>query len=235
VRILAIVHQPDAGPGVFAEAIAEHGDDLDIWQIAEGAEPPASPRDYDALFVFGGSMDTYQGQQHPWLNREKALLAALLQDDLPMMGVCLGAQLLAEAAGPSVQRAGMPEIGWHQVEVTEEGTEDPLLGPLAPRFTAFQWHYFEARLPPDAAELARSPVCMQAYRIGDKAWGIQFHAEVTAADADYWIDAQRADDNRLPANLDLEQLRQQTRAGMDDWNRLGRELCERFLDVAAPA
>jgi GMP synthase (glutamine-hydrolysing) len=237
VRVLAIVHQPDAGPGVFAEAIAERGDDLDTWPIAEVAEPPSSPRDYDAVLTFGGSMDTYQDQEYPWLSREKALLAALLQTDVPLMGVCLGAQLVAEAAGPSAQRASRPEIGWHEVEVTPDGAEDPLLAPLAPGFIAFQWHSFEAPLPPGATALARSAVCLQAYRIGEVVWGIQFHAEVSDADAHQWIDEHRSNGDKVPADVDvdLEALRVQTRAAIGDWNRLGRELCGRFLDAAARA
>ena len=109
----------------------------------------------------------------------------------PLLGVCLGTQLLAEAAGGSAGRASEPEIGWRQVELTPEGAADPLLAPLAPAFEAFQWHSYEAAPPPDAVTLARSPVCPQAYRIGEQAWGIQFHAEVSAADAE-------SVDRRLP-------------------------------------
>ena len=91
------------------------------------------------------------------------------------------------------RRAREPEIGWHRVELTAEGADDPLLGPLAPSFEAFQWHSYECVPPPGAEVLARSPVCVQAYRVGEPAWGIQFHAEVSAADAAHWIDDYRAD------------------------------------------
>src|SRR2546422_1331192 len=224
MRILAIVHQPDAGPGVFGEAIAERGDQLDTWAIAASADPPGDPRDYDGVLVFGGAMDTYQEQEHPWLSREKAILAALLQIGPPMMGVCLGAQLVAEAGGASAVRASAPEIGWHEVEVTPEGKEDPLLAPLAPRFTAFQWHSYEAPLPAGATPLARSAICLQAFPIGDSVWGIQFHAEVSDADAHEWIDKYRSDPDAVRIKLDTEALREQTRAAIDDWNQLGREL-----------
>ena len=232
MRALAIVHQPDAGPGVFAEAFANRGDQLDSWEIAEGADPPADPRTYDAVLTFGGAMNAHQEEEHSWLRFEKDLLAELLAGGMPLMGVCLGAQLLAEAAGATPRRASQPEIGWHDVEVTPEGAEDPLLAPLAPRFTAFQWHSYEAPLPSGATALARSAVCLNAYRIGEAAWGIQFHAEVSAADAEYWIADYRSDPDAVRIGIDPEALRGQTRAAIGDWNRLGRELCERFIDAA---
>jgi GMP synthase (glutamine-hydrolysing) len=232
VRALAIVHQPDAGPGVFAEAFAERGDQLDSWEIAEGAGPPADPRTYDAVLSFGGAMNAHQEEEHSWLRFEKDLLAELLGRGMPLMGVCLGAQLLAEAAGATPRRASHPEIGWHEVEVTPQGAEDPLLAPLAPRFTAFQWHSYEAPLPPGATALARSAVCLNAYRIGEAAWGIQFHAEVSAADAEYWIADYRSDPDAVRIGIDPEALRGQTRAAICDWSRLGREVCGRFIDAA---
>ena len=233
MRALAIVHQPDAGPGVFAEAFAERGDQLDSWEIAEGAGPPADPRSYGAVLSFGGAMNAHQEEEHSWLRFEKDLLAELLGRGMPLMGVCLGAQLLAEAAGATPRRASQPEIGWHEVEVTPEGVEDPLLAPLAPRFSAFQWHSYEAPLPPAATALARSPVCLQAYRIGDSAWGIQFHAEVSAPDAEHWFDDYRSDPDAVRIGIDPEALQAQTRAAIGDWNRLGRELCRRFIETTA--
>jgi GMP synthase (glutamine-hydrolysing) len=230
---LAIVHQRDAGPGVFGEAFAERGDQLDSWEIAQGVGPPADPRTYDAVLTFGGAMNAHQEEEHSWLRFEKDLLAELLGRGMPLMGVCLGAQLLAEAAGAAPRRASQPEIGWHEVEVTPEGAEDPLMAPLAPRFTAFQWHSYEAPLPPAATALARSTVCLHAYRIGESAWGIQFHAEVSAADAEHWIVDYRSDPDAVRIGIDPEALRRQTRAAIGEWNRLGRELCGRFIEAAA--
>jgi GMP synthase (glutamine-hydrolysing) len=187
MRALAIVHQRDAGAGVFAQAAAARGVELETWLRAETDKPPSDPFGYDAVLSFGGAMHADHEDRHAWLRPEKQLLAELLERGLPLLGVCLGSQLLAEAAGGSAQRASEPEIGWHRVELTPEGTGDPLLAPLAPAFDAFEWHSYEARLPAGAVVLARTPVCTQAYRIGERAWGIQFHAEVTPADAAKWI------------------------------------------------
>jgi GMP synthase (glutamine-hydrolysing) len=170
--------------------------------------------------------------RHPWIREEKEQLRELIERRVPLFGVCLGAQLVAEAAGAPAHRASEPEIGWRQVELTPEGAGDPLLGPLGPIFEAFQWHSYEFPLPPDAVALARSPVCLQAFRLGDTAWGIQFHAEVTLADAEAWIDDFRSDEDAVRIGLDPDGLRRRTREAIADWNALGRALCERFLAEA---
>jgi GMP synthase (glutamine-hydrolysing) len=232
MRTLAIVHQRDAGPGVFADEMRDRGVELDEWLLTErGTGPPREIADYDAVLTFGGAMHADQEDRHPWLRFEKDFLEAVLEDGMPILAVCLGNQLLADAAGGSARRAGEPEIGWFDVEVTEDGTADPVIGPLAPRFTAFQWHSYEAVPPAGAAILARSPVCSQAYRLGERAWGIQFHAEVSAADLGHWIDDYRSDGDAVRIGIDPEALHAETEEKIADWNRLGRKLCGRFLDA----
>jgi GMP synthase (glutamine-hydrolysing) len=234
MRALAIVHQPDAGPGVFADEMRDRGVELDEWILAErGTAPPVEIAEYDAVLTFGGAMHADQEDRHPWLRFEKDFLAAILDDGMPILAVCLGSQLLAEAGGGGARRASEPEIGWREVEVTEAASADPVLGPLAPSFTAFQWHSYEA-IPPEGAEvLARSPVCSQAYRIGERAWGIQFHAEVAAADVSKWIDDYRSDEDAVRIGVDPDALRAESDEKIGGWNRLGRELCGRFLDAVS--
>jgi GMP synthase (glutamine-hydrolysing) len=232
MKALTIVHQTDAGPGVFADEMRERGVQLDEWLLSErGTGPPLEIADYDAVLTFGGAMHADQEDRHPWLRFEKDFLAAMIDDRMPLLAVCLGNQLLADAAGGSARRASEPEIGWLKADVTEEGRDDPLIGPLAPSFTAFQWHSYEALPPEGAMILARSPICAQAYRVGEVAWGIQFHAEVSAADAARWIDDYRSDEDAVRIGVDPDALRAETEERIGDWNRLGRELCGRFLDT----
>jgi GMP synthase (glutamine-hydrolysing) len=233
MRVLAIVHQPDAGPGVFAEAIRSTGAELDVWQLPNRGAPPRDPRGYDAVLTLGGAMHPDQEDAYSWLADEKVLLADLLDRGMPLLGVCLGAQLLAAAAGARPRRAREPEIGWYEVEVTAEAAGDPLLAPLRATFQAFEWHSYEFPLPARAIALARSAACPQAYRIADCAWGIQFHAEVTGADVEAWIDDYRSDEDAARLELDWRRLRAQTRASIGAWNEVGRDLCGRFLEVAA--
>jgi GMP synthase-like glutamine amidotransferase len=230
VRALAIVHQPDAGPGVFAEAMRARDVRLDEWLLPDGP-PPAEPTGYDAVLTFGGAMHSDQEDDHPWLRDEKSLLAELIDRRVPLLGMCLGCQLVGEAAGAPAHRASAPEIGWRDVELTPEAADDPLLGGLPSRFEAFQWHSYEAPLPPGATALAMSPICVQAYRLDGPAWGIQFHAEVSRADVERWIDDYRSDPDAVRIGLDPEALRQRTRESIEAWNELGRTLCERFIDA----
>ena len=218
---------------MFAQAIAARGARLDEWHVAEAPDPPADPFGYDAVMTFGGSMHPDSDGEHAWMAPQKELLRRLFEAGMPLLGACLGHQLLGAALGAVPGRASEPEIGWHPVEVTPEGVEDPLIGPLAPSFEAFQWHSYEIPLPPGAIALATSPVSLQAWRAGEAAWGIQFHAEVSAADADSWIDDYRSDPDAVRIGLDPEALRSETRPRMEAWNQLGREMCVRFLEAAA--
>jgi GMP synthase (glutamine-hydrolysing) len=233
VRVLAIVHQDDAGPGVFAEAIAAAGGEIDNWLLPQSAEPPADPFGYDAVLVLGGSMNVDQEDAHAWLAGEKALLAELLERERPLIGLCLGGQLIAEAAGAAPRRVARPEIGWHRVELTPEGAEDPLFAPLAPGFETFQWHSYEFPLPAGAVPLARSEVCLQAARIGEAAWALQFHPEVSAADAQWWIEDYRSDSDAVALGLDPLALSAETETKIGPFNQLGREICRRWLEAAA--
>lgn len=235
MRVLAITHQRDAGPGVFAEACANAGARLDEWLVAEAGEPPAEPSSYDAVISLGGAMHADQTHQHSWLDPEKELLRELLEGATPILGVCLGAQLLAEAAGGEAVAAREPEIGWVEVEVGAAGARDPLLAPLAPRFTGFSWHSYECLLPAGATALATTPNCTQAYRLADAAaWGIQFHAEVSAADAAYWARHYHTDPDAVRVGVDPALLGAEIEQRIAAWNALGVALCERFLAAASP-
>jgi GMP synthase-like glutamine amidotransferase len=227
MRVLAIVHQDHAGPGVFGDAV----DELVEWWPAQAPAP--QPDGFDAVMTFGGAMNADQEDRHPWLRTEKDFLRRLLAAGVPTLGVCLGCQLVAEAAGAPVRRAAKPEIGWRRVEITHEGSTDPLVGPLAPAFEVFQWHSYEAPLPPGAVALAHSGVCLQAFRLdGLPAWGLQFHAEVTARDLGSWLDDWQSDPDAVASGQDPEQIRADSEARIATQNERGRELAGRFLAAA---
>lgn len=230
--MLAIVHQRDSGPGVFAEAIAGAGGELDEWTPGGRPQPPADPFDYDAVLVLGGAMNVDEADRHPWIAAEVELLRELLAREAPLLGLCLGGQLLACAAGVAPRRASRPEIGWHGVELTPEGETDPLLGPLAPNFEAFQWHSYEFALPPGAVPLARSEVCLQAARLAERAWALQFHPEVSRAGALHWIEDYESDPDAVRIGLDPAVLGPETERKIETFNDLGRALCRRWLEAA---
>jgi len=228
VNVLAVIHGDKVRAGVFAEAVAAAGHQLEEWSLAWDTPLPRPLDDYGAVLVFGGAMHADQDDRHPWLRQENLFLQRLLDRHVPVLGVCLGAQLLAKAAAAPVGPSSEPEIGWFEIELTEEGRDDPVLGSLPPRFEAFQWHFYTHGLPAGAVELARSRVCTQAFRLGESAWGVQFHPEVTAEQVESWI---AEDKNELPVSA--EDFAAETARRIADWNDLGRTLCAGFLEVAA--
>ena len=225
MRVYAVVHERDAGAGVFGR--------YPIW--IPGEQPTPSLDDVDALVIFGGSMHVDQNDEHRWMAPEKQFIRAALEYGTPMLGVCLGHQLLAEAAGARPYRLPAPEIGWYEVELTEAGAADPVLGPLAPRAELFQWHHYAAPLPPGAVELARTPASLQAFRLeGKPAWGLQFHAEVTREDLFGWLDGwDRAE--AAATNFDPDAIRAASERRIEEQNEIGRGIAERFFAEAVRA
>ena len=223
MRVLQIVHELDAGAGVFG--------DFPTW--VPPAQPPPDVRDVDALMIFGGSMHVDQNDAHRWLDPEKVFLREALDRGTPMLGVCLGSQLLAEAAGAEPRRMDEPEIGWYDVEITNAGASDPVIGPLAPSKKLFEWHLYTAPLPPDGIELARTPQSLQAFRIeGKPAWGLQFHAEVTRENLMGWLDGWN-ESEAVETDFDPEAIRAASERRIEEQNEIGRGLAERFLAEAA--
>jgi GMP synthase (glutamine-hydrolysing) len=228
LRTLAVVHHRNAAAGVFADAV----DELVEWLPHE--QPPPSLDGVGAAIVFGADTQVDQEDTVPWLRPEKQFVRELLERGTPLLGVCFGSQLIAEAAGAEVRQAAEPEIGWHDVELSAAGRADPLLGFLPERFESLQYHHYEWLLPPGAVELARSARCLQAFRLeGRPVWGVQFHPEVTESDYGEWLDGWDDDPGAVATGLNPEAIRAETAAKIGAWNEVGRELCARFVATAA--
>jgi GMP synthase (glutamine-hydrolysing) len=228
MRVLSIVHGPSVPGGVFEMAVEKCGHVLERWSAPDGS-PPNAPVTYGAIMVFGGSMHPDEDDRYGWLAREEEFLEKALAREVPVVGVCLGAQMLARAAGGGVRPAREPEIGWLEVELTPEGAADPVLGALSPEATVFQWHHYTFDVPPGGSELARSDVCTQAFRLQQPAWGIQFHAEVTLDMLEAWAGE---DPDDLPMSVD--DFRAASERHIARSNEQGRALAEAFLIEAGP-
>jgi GMP synthase (glutamine-hydrolysing) len=169
-----------------------------------------------------------QDDHFHWLGSEAEFLVETLRRGVPVLGVCLGAQMLARAAGAWVGPAQGSEVGWFQVTLTPEGRDDPVLGTLPERTKAFQWHHYTYAVPEGGTELARSELCTQAFRLDERAWGIQFHAEVTLPMLAAWAEEDAAE---LPVSP--EEFIAESATRIEAWNEQGRRLCAAFLEQAA--
>ena len=221
MRVIALTHGDNVGPGVFADAVRTGGHELVERNVPRDGVPDESP---DALIVLGGAMHPDEEGQHDWLRPELRFLEQQLEHGTPALGICLGSQLIARAAGAEVFRASESEVGWLPVERTSAGDSDPVASALPDWFRAFQWHHYTHGLPVGALELARSRVCTQAFRL-DNAWGVQFHPEVEARQVEAWLSEDPGDVADAPALL------AETRQRIGEWNELGRRLCAAFLDT----
>lgn len=234
MRILAVIYQDMCGAGVFGDEARVLGHHFVEWRPAEGPLPePVSA--YDAAIAFGGGMQADEDDRYMWLRPSVEILAQALQARVPMLGLCLGGQMLARAAGGAVGPAPQAECGFDQVQLTDAGEEDPLFAGQPRTLRVFQWHSYSFDLPPKATALARSPVCLQAFRVGDRAWGLQWHPEVTAETVLDWAGVAVPASRGVPVKLEVARLRAELDAGMGRANAEGRELCRRFLAFADQA
>ena len=201
--VLAVRNDPDSGPARFADWLAEAGVRL---VVVDGPDVPSSPTGYDGVLLLGGGFMPDADERAPWLPAERRLAAAAVAGGVPLLGVCLGAQVLAHVAGGTVVAdSGRPEHGSVGVSLLPGAEGDALLGALPMLFPAIEHHRDEVvALPPDAVHLATSAACPhQAFRVGERAWGVQFHPEASADRLARW------DPDRLAAEgFDLAALRE---------------------------
>lgn len=187
MRVLAIENYPNTGLGLVGQALDEADAEVRIRRIHEGDPVPKSPEGYDALILLGGAQDALDDANYPSLKQEMVLARAFDADEKPVLGICLGAQILARAWGGENILGRPIEFGWHQVRATQAGRNDPMLSAIAKSAPLFHWHVDTFTLPPGAALLAESDATkVQAFRAGFATYGIQFHFEAGTEMIDKW-------------------------------------------------
>jgi GMP synthase (glutamine-hydrolysing) len=183
--LLVLQHIACEPPAAFEDELRSRGLDVTRVELDEGERLP-DWRDFPAIVVMGGPMGAYDEADHPWLAGEKLLLREAVEADVPVWGVCLGAQLLASALGARVYRGEQPEVGLLPVHLTPEASDDPVFAGAPSSFPTLQWHGDSFDLPDGATLLASSPAYPnQAFRVG-RSYGLQFHIEVPLELATEW-------------------------------------------------
>ena len=185
VRVLVLQHIACEPPGAYEDVLAERGATIHRVELDEG-EPLPDLGGFDAVIAMGGPMSVNDEDEYPWLVDEKRLIRRAAEGGVPFWGACLGVQLLASALGARVYAGSEPEVGMLPVRLTAAGSADPVLGTLPTEFMTLQWHGDTFDLPKGATSLAGSPAYPnQAFRLG-RAYGVQFHLEVSVAMAKEW-------------------------------------------------
>lgn len=187
MRVAIIENMAGTPHGQVGAALAEVNAELDVICVYKGDKLPADANSHDALVVFGGEQSAIDDEKYPYLSQLAKLMRRFTEADKPVLGICLGSQLLARAHGGKNLLKATREFGWETIEVNEEGRQDPVLSTVGESFRIFQWHYDTFTLPEGAVRLASNGAAInQAFRIGRASYGTQFHFEANTSVVDGW-------------------------------------------------
>jgi len=200
MNVLTIIHHPGEGPGTFEEYLKAKGITLSPARLYANERLPRSRRGIDGIVSMGGPMNAYDDTSYPFLKEEAEFISEMISENVPMLGICLGAQLIARASGAAVRKAPHHELGWSNVALTEKGKRDLLFQGISHALTVFQWHEDTFDLPAGGELLVSSEDCPhQAFRLGS-AYGLQFHIEITPLMLVEWF-GQSPESARLLARM----------------------------------
>ena len=221
--------------GSLESHLAEAGVDVRYFDLPREVPRPLPLAQAAGLVVMGGPMSVHNVDQYPFLAAEVAWLQEAVAQQLPTLGICLGAQLLAKAMGARVYPSGTKEIGWYRLDVLPAAGEDRLFAGCQPSETVFQWHGDTFDLPPGALPLAQGAACrQQAFRAGPSAWGLQFHVEMTPEMLDLWLDEPGNRDELSHLDyIDPAAIRAAVPREFPQMEQLGRHLLSRFAAICA--
>lgn len=187
-RVLAFRHVPHESLGTLEHTFDAAGLPYEYVDLFAGVPQDFDPAQLAGLVVLGGPMNVDETEKYPFLATEPSLIEAAMNNDVPVLGICLGSQLVAKTLGAPVRSMPEKEIGWYEIEMTDAAKTDPLFAHLDQAETVFQWHGDTFDMPAGAVLLARSEVCeRQAFRYGERVYALQFHMEVTAELIEDWL------------------------------------------------
>jgi len=225
--VLVFQHSSCETLGVIGQVLASVGCVVRYIRSYAGEPLPATLGETTGLIVMGGPMGVYESVRYPFLLQEMRLVGEALRSGTPILGVCLGSQLLAATLGAQVVRAASKEIGWHPVTLAASAKEDRLWFRVEPNFVAFHWHGDIFELPQGAVRLASSATtACQAFRYGDNAYGFLFHMEITEQMVGEMVRA--FSDELREARVEADRLIRETQAHLSDLHRVGHVVFSRW-------
>ena len=230
-HVLVLQHHPDEHPAGLTPLLGAAGLALSAVELDAG-EPVPDLEPFDVMVVMGGPQNAWEEDEYPYLVAEKAAIRRwVLELDRPFLGVCLGHQLLADALGGTVGRMGAPEIGVVDIELTDAGLADPVVGRLAAKVPGLQWHEAEvSEAPPGGIVLATNPASpVQAFRFG-RAIGVQFHLEVERDTVPKWAAVPEYERTLAECFGTAQALQDEVERAMDVMAESARALVGGFLD-----
>jgi GMP synthase (glutamine-hydrolysing) len=227
MNALVIKHIDCEGPGILEDVFARHGVDVALVHPYRGESLPSLSGRH-LLVVLGGPMGVYERDRYPFIDAEAALVREAVSLDVPVLGICLGSQIVAHALGGRVTKHSAKEIGAMAVTLTPDGVADPLFEGVDPLLPVFQWHGDTFSIPPGAVRLASSPVTPnQAFRLGRRTYGFQFHLEVTPEMVTAWL-AEYAEEV-ASERLDPEAIRRASAIDSKRWADVADTVLSRFV------
>lgn len=233
-RILVFQHVAAEPLGTLDPLIRRRGHRIRFVNFERDPEARPSIDRYRGLVVLGGPMNVEDQAQRPHLRTELQVIEQALAQGKPVLGICLGAQLLAHVLGAPVRKHPQPEIGWYDLRLTDAGLADGVLAPLGAGTPVFQWHARSYELPKGAVQLARTDTCeQQAFRYGDCAYGFQFHPEVNQPLIERWLGNPAYGEELACSGLpqDAHGILARTAALAAPMQRLAEPMFENFLDL----
>ena len=187
-KILIVKHIESEGPGTLETFYKGRGYVPVVLELEKTRRFPANIKEFKLVVIMGGPMSVYDEEKYTFLKAENTFIKEILNEEIPYLGVCLGAQLLAKALGAKVIKAPVKEIGWHEVRLTERGQEDILFRNVPKTYSVFQWHEDMFTVPNNGILLSDSTNTInQAFKYGKNAYGLQFHIEATPAMIENWL------------------------------------------------
>jgi GMP synthase-like glutamine amidotransferase len=236
-KSIAVIRHIDVeGLGSIEDVLKDKG--LSYTYIDTGRDPlPSRVSDYHAVVILGGPMGVYEQDKYPFIKKELFLIEQARRLNIPVIGICLGSQMIAQALGGRVYKGGIQEIGWYDIQVTKEASHDKLFssvhaaGGESAALKVFQWHGDTFDLPGDAVLLASSKLYKnQAFRVGT-IYGLQFHIEVKEADIKRWISEYKAELDTLGKSMDVNKILGDTRKYIDVLNETSKEVFSAFFGL----